>query len=241
MRIKIVPHYRVELGAGFEYRDRNPKGTLPQLFVNQHKMGLFTASAGFRLIDRRYQNRLLLEGFGARRSIVGDMQFAGGTVQLDNRITLSKDTRTYLDWTLKAGNSSGQLPVEQYFTLGLDTVDTPTLNPLRAHTLARHGHYGNGPTGTDFALVNSDIERRLATIPFFNTFNIPFITVKWQAFFDGAKTWDRTHIFEEGKLLLDMGGGVRIETPTHALNLIYGRSLRDGNNVFYAYYERRLW
>src|SRR5215467_6246819 len=241
MRIKIIPHYRVELGAGFEYRDRNPKGTLPQLFVNQHKMGLFTASAGFRLIDRRYQNRLLLEGFGARRSIVGDMQFAGGTVQLDNRITLSKDTRTYLDWTLKTGNSSGQLPVEQYFTLGLDTLDTPTLNRLRAHTLARHGHYGNGPTGTDFALVNTDIERRLATIPFFNTFNIPFITVKWQAFFDGAKTWDRTHIFEEGKLLLDMGGGVRIETPTHALNLIYGRSLRDGNNVFYAYYERRLW
>src|SRR5215475_9673544 len=241
MRIKIIPHYRVELGAGFEYRDRNPKGTLPQLFVNQHKMGLFTASAGFRLIDRRYQNRLLLEGFGARRSIVGDMQFAGGTVQLDNRITLSKDTRTYLDWTLKTGNSSGQLPVEQYFTLGLDTLDTPTLNRLRAHTLARHGHYGNGPTGTDFALVNTDIERRLATIPFFNTFNIPFITVKWQAFFDGAKTWDRTHIFEEGKLLLDTGGGVRIETPTHALNLIYGRSLRDGNNVFYAYYERRLW
>jgi hypothetical protein len=95
--------------------------------------------------------------------------------------------------------------------------------------------------GTDFALVNTDLERRLATIPFFNTANIPFITVKWQAFFDGAKTWDRNHILQEGKLLLDTGGGVRLETPTHALNLIYGRSLRDGQNLFFAYYERRLW
>src|SRR5262249_54440978 len=136
-----------ELGAGFEYRDRHPKGTLPQLFVNQHKMGLFTADVGLRLVDRRYENRLLVEGFASRRSIVGDTQFSGGTVQLDNRVTLSKDTRTYLDWTLKTGTSRGQLPVEQYFMLGLDTYRV--VNPLRAHTLTKHGHYGNSPMGTD--------------------------------------------------------------------------------------------
>jgi tetratricopeptide (TPR) repeat protein len=237
-RISVIPHYRLELGAGFEYRDRHPKGTLPQLFVNQRKMGLLTADVGLRLVDRRYENRLLLEAFASRRSIIGDTQFSGGTVQLDNRVTLSKDTRTYLDWTLKTGNSRGQLPVEQYFMLGLDTY---SVNPLRAHTLPHHGHYGNSPMGTDFALVNTDLERRLATIPFFNTFNIPYVTVKWQIFFDGAKTWDRNHIFQQGKLLLDTGGGVRLETPTHAVNLIYGRSLRDGNNVLFAYYERRLW
>lgn len=236
--VKIIPHYRVELGAGFEYRNRNPKGTLPQLYVNQHKMGLFSAEATVRLVDRRYENRLLLEGFAARRSVVGDMQFSGGTVQLDNRVTLSKDTRTFLDWSLKTGTSRGQLPVEQYFMLGLDTY---AVNPLRAHTLPNHGHYGNSPMGTDFALVNTDLERRLATIPLFNAVNIPYLTVKWQVFFDGAKNWDRNHIFQQGKLLLDTGGGVRLETPTHALNLIYGRSLRDGNNVFFAYYERRLW
>lgn len=238
IHLKTIPHYRVELGAGFEYRNRNPKGDLAQLFVNQHKLGLFTGQAAFRLVDRRYENRLLFEGFAARPSIVGDMRFSGGTAQLDNRVTFSKDTRMYLDWTLKGGTARGQLPIEQYFMLGLDTYSE---NPLRAHTVSDHGHFGTGPMGTDFVLVNTDIERRLATIPLFDTANIPFLTVKWQAFFDGAKTWDRNHVFQPSKLLLDTGGGVRLETPTHALNLIYGRSLRDGHNVFFAYYERRLW
>jgi hypothetical protein len=201
-------------------------------------MGLFTVDASLRLVDKRYQNRLHVEGFAARRAVIGDMQFSGGTVQLDNRVTFSKDTRTYLDWTLKTGTSRGQLPIEEYFMLGLDTY---SVNPLRAHTVSDSGHFGTGPMGTDFALVNTDIERRLATIPFFNSANIPFVTVKWQVFFDGAKTWDRNHILEQGKLLLDTGGGVRLETPTHALNLIYGRSLRDGKNLLFAYYERRLW
>jgi tetratricopeptide (TPR) repeat protein len=236
--IKTIPHYRVKLGAGFEYRNRNPKGTLPELYVNQHKMGLFSADVSLRLVDRRYQNRLYLEGFASRRSIIGDTQFSEGTAQLDNRLTFSKDTRMYLDWSIKAGTSGGQLPIEQYFMLGLDTY---SVNPLRAHTVSDSGHFGTGPMGTDFVLVNTDLDRRLATIPFFNTVNIPFVTVKWQAFFDGAKTWDRNHILEEGKLLLDTGGGVRFETPTHALNLIYGRSLRDGRNLLFAYYERRLW
>jgi tetratricopeptide (TPR) repeat protein len=238
IHIKAIPHYRLELGAGFEYRNRNPKGTLPVLYINEHKMGLLTADATLRLVDRRYENRLHLESFAARRSIVGDMQFSGGTAELDNRVTFSKDTRTSLDWMIKGGTSRGQLPIEEYFMLGLDTY---SVNPLRAHTVSDSGHFGTGPMGTDFALVNTTIERRLATVPFFNTGNIPFVTVKWQAFFDGAKTWDRSRIFEPGKLLLDAGGGVRFETPTHALNLIYGRSLRDGKNVFFAYYERRLW
>jgi tetratricopeptide (TPR) repeat protein len=237
LHVQAIPHYRVELGAGFEYRNRHLKGDLPQLF-NSSKTGLFTADASLRLIDRNYQNRLLLEGFAARRSIIGDTQFSGGTVQLDNRVTLSKDTRTYLDWTLKTGTTRGALPIEDYFELGVDTYSQYL---LRGHTAAADGRYGNGPLGTDFALVNTDLERRLATIPVFNMANIPFITVKWQVFFDGAKTWDRQHIFQEGKLLLDTGGGVRFETPTHAFNLIYGRSLRDGNNILYGYYERRLW
>ena len=90
-------------------------------------------------------------------------------------------------------------------------------------------------------MTNTDIERRLATLPFFNTVNIPYITVKWEAFFDGAKTWDRNHVFLPSKLLLDTGAGIRFETPTNAFNLIYGRALREGKNVFYGYYERRLW
>jgi tetratricopeptide (TPR) repeat protein len=237
-RIKNIPYYRVELGAGFEYRNRYAKGTLPQLFTDNRKTAKFDVEVNLKLVDRLYQNRLHLEGFGARRSVLGDANFSGGVAELDNRITLSRDTRTTFDWTLKAGTSRGALPVEDYFVLGLDTNPA---NILRGHTAEQHGRYGHGPMGTDFALVNTDVERRLATIPFFNTFNIPFLVVKWNLFFDGAKTWDRNRIFQPSRLLLDTGAGVRFETPTHSLNLVYGRSIREGQNTVFAYFERRLW
>ena len=237
-RLKAIPHYRVELGAGFQYRNRFATGSLPQLFTNIHKVAKFDAELNLRLFDGDYQNLLQLAGFGARRSVLGDINFSGAVAELDNRINFSRDTRTSLDWVLKAGTSRGSLPLDEYFLLG---VDTNPANLLRGHTATEHGRYGHGPMGTDFGLVNVDLERRLATLPLFNNFNIPFLVVKWDLFFDGAKTWDQNHVVEGGKLLLDTGGGVRFETPTHSLNLGYGRSLRDGKNVLFVYYQRRLW
>src|SRR6185503_5235853 len=138
----------------------------------------------------------------------------------------------------KGGTSRGNLPVEDYFLLG---IDTDIINPLRGHAAADHGMYGRGPMGTDFVLVSTDIERRIATLPLFNTFNIPFLTVKWEVFLDAAKTFDRNRIFKQGKLWVDTGGGLRFETPTQSFNIVYGRSLRDGTAVFMGYVERRLW
>src|SRR5262249_8517634 len=157
--------------------------------------------------------------FGARRSLIGDAQFTGGVAELNNRVTLSKDTGMYLDWSIKGGTERGQLPVEDYFLLGVDTIPT---NLLRGHTAAHHGRYGSGPMGTDFVLLNSEINRRLKTIPFFNNFGIPFIVVKGVFSFDAAETWDRNHIFLPSKLLLDPGASLRFETPTNSLNLLYG-------------------
>jgi len=236
--LKHIPHYRVEIGAGLEYRNRAASGDLPELFTDSRNTAKFTADINLRLADGRYQNRLRFEGFAARRSILGDTNFSGGVAELNNRFMLAKDSRTYFDWTLKGGTSRGGLPVEDYFVLGLDSNPR---NPLRGHAAAEHGRYGRGPMGTDFVLLNFDVNRRLATLPFFNTFNIPFLTVKWEVFFDGAKTFDRNRIFQQGKLWLDTGAGLRFETPTHSFNLVYGRSLRDGTGVLFGYVERRLW
>jgi tetratricopeptide (TPR) repeat protein len=238
LHVKQIPHYRVEIGAGMEYRNRAAKGDLPQLLTNSANVGRFSVDTNLRLVDGRYQNRLRLEGFLSRESILGDTNFTGGTAQLNNRYTISKDTRTYVDWTIKAGTTRGTLPVEDYFVLGLESHPQ---NPLRGHRVADHGRYGKGPMGTDFVLANFDVERHLKTIPLFNAINIPFITVKWELFFDAAKTFDRHRIFQQGKLLLDTGGGLRFETPTNSFNIVYGRSLRDGTGVFYGYVERRLW
>jgi tetratricopeptide (TPR) repeat protein len=238
VQVRHIPHYRVEIGAGFEYRNRSTTGELPDLFDSLNT-GLFSVETSLRLMDgSKYQTQLHVESFAARRSIIGNTQFTGGTAELNNRVTVSKDTQMYFDWSLKGGTARGLLPVEDYFVLGVDTVPK---NLLRGHKAAHEGEYGSAPMGTDFVLLNTDIDRRLKTIPFFNNFGIPFITVKSEFFFDVAKTWDRNHIFLNSKLLLDTGVGLRFETPTNSFNLIYGRSLRDGNNVFAAYYERRLW
>src|SRR5262249_27811011 len=181
--IKQIPHYRVELGAGFEYRNRYAKGELPQLYTDNRNVGQFGVEANFRIFDGKYKNSLHLDAFAARPSIIGNARFTGGVAQLSNRITFSKETQTYFDFSLKGGTAQGggSLPVENYFVL---SVDTPNL--LRGHKSFHEGQYGNGPMGTDFALFNSDIERRITTVPFFNSLNIPFVTVKWELFFDAG-------------------------------------------------------
>jgi len=237
--VKHIPNYRVELAAGFLYRNRAASGELPQIFTNSLNTGKFIGQVNLYLIDRKYKNQLRVEAFAARRSIIGNTQFTGGTAELVNQVTLSKDTGTYFDWAVKGGTSRGLLPVEDYFVLGIDAPTTENL--LRGHRTTLEGQYGNGPMGSDFVLLNTDFNRRLKTVPFFNTLNIPYFVVRWDIFFDTAKTWDRNDVFKPSKLLLDTGAGLRFETPTYSFNLIYGKSLRDGNNVWTAYYTRRLW
>jgi len=238
LHVKQIPHYRFDIGGGLEYRNRAASGNLPNLATDSRNVGKFSLESNLRLFDGKYQDRLHLEAFAARRSILGDINFSGGVAELNNRITLSKDDRAYLDWTVKGGTSRGNLPVEDYFLLG---IDTNMRNPLRGHTASDHGTYGRGPMGTDFVLVNTDLERRIATVPLFNTINIPFLTVKWEVFLDAAKTFDRNRIFKQGKLWVDTGGGLRFETPTQSFSIVYGRSLRDGTAVITGYVERKLW
>jgi hypothetical protein len=40
-------------------------------------------------------------------------------------------------------------------------------------------------------------------------------------------------------LLIDVGGGFKLETPTRIFNLTYGRSLRDGSGTLAAYVQKR--
>src|SRR5262245_3826022 len=238
VHLKQIPYYRFDIGGGLDYFNRAASGNIPQLDMNSENVGKFSVETNLRLFDSRYQNRLHLEGFTAQQSILGNITYTGGVAELNNRVTLSRDNRAYLDWTLNGGTAGGNLPVEDYFVLGLDTRGTR--NPLRGHAVSDHGVYGRGPMGTDFVLVNTGVERRIATVPFFNTFNIPFVTVKWEVFLDGAKTWDRQHVFKEGKLWIDTGGGLRFATPTQSMNFIYGRWLRDGSSIFIGYVERRV-
>jgi hypothetical protein len=238
VHFKHIARDRLELGAGFDYVNRAASGSLPELFTDSRNTGRASVDVTLRVGDGRYRNRLQVVGFAARESLLGDVNYSGGTAELNNRFMLTSNDRTHLNVTVKGGTSRGLLPVEDYFVLG---VDTHHRNLLRGHAAVLDGHYGRAPMGTDFVLMNFDVERRIVTIPMFNSLNLPYLTIKTRLFVDGAKTFDRARIFQQGKLLVDAGGGMSFETPNHSFNVIFGRSLRDGTGVITAYIERRLW
>jgi hypothetical protein len=236
LELRHIPHYRVEVAAGVEYMNRAASGTIPELGTDSRNTGKLLLQTTLRIADGRYRNLIDAEFFAARESILGDFDFSGGTVALHNRFLISENRDMYLDWSIQGGSARGALPIEEYFVLGTDTQGG---RQLRGHTAARDGRYGNAPMGTDFLLANLDVERRLTALPLFNTFNLPYLIVKWELFVDAAKTFDRARLFEQGKLWVDAGAGLKFETPTHAFNLVYGRSLRDGDDVFHASIEKR--
>jgi len=146
---------------------------------------------------------------------------------------VSEDRSTFFDLSVKGGTSLGRLPVEDYFMLG---IDTETVDPLRAHLAADHGHYGRGPMGTGFVLVHSDVERRVAALPVFN--NVP---IHAELFFDAARLFDRNRIFQQRGWLFDVGVAARMPLPDIDFVVLYGRNLSEGKGVLTAYIERRFW
>lgn len=227
--LKHIPHYKVEIGAGLEYRNRggsDDRNTARMLF-----------ETSIIPMDGRYRNRIHAEAFVSRKSVLSDMNYWGGTAEINNRYVVSKDRAAYFDWTVKGGTARGLLPVEDYFVLG---VDNDAGNLLRGHrAFSSDGRYGQAPMGTDFLLANTSFERRIRRLPLFNATNTPFIDLKWQVFADAARTFDRARLFKQGKLWVDIGAGLKFETPTGSINLTYGRSLRDGTGTLAAFYQRR--
>ena len=236
--LKHIPHHRVEVGGGFEYRNRTTGGApLPALSIDSRNTGKLFFETSVLPADGRYRSRIHGETFLARKSLLGDMNYSGGTVEWNNRYLASARRGIDLDLTVKGGTSRGQVPVDDYFILGLDERSD---NLLRGHnSRSSRGHYGHAPMGTSFALVNTTFEHRMRRFQIFNTLNVPFAELKWQVFLDGAKVWDRAHVFNAGKLLVDVGGGFKLETPTRVFNVTYGRSLRDGTGALAAYVQKR--
>jgi hypothetical protein len=236
-RLKHIPHYRFEIGAGFEYRNRTASGSQTGIALDSRNTGKALASASILVSDGRLRSRIRGEMFVAREAFLSDMEYSGGTVEWNNRFIPDAEGRSAIEVTLKAGASRGELPIDDYFVLG---VRERTDNMLRGHnTVDDDGHYGYAPMATDFTLMNATYDRRIRRLPFFNVLNFPYVDLKWLVFLDVAKTFDRAHVFEERKVLVDVGGGFKLETPSRTFNLTYGRSLRDGTGTLVAYVGKR--
>jgi tetratricopeptide repeat protein len=235
--VRHIPNYRFAVGAGFEYRNRTVHGSQAGLALDSRNTGKLLLEATLLPFDGRYRSRIRGESFIAKKTFLSDMNYSGGTVEWNNRYLVDKEGKNTVEVTIKSGTSRGELPVDDYFILGLrqrpDTL-------LRGHNVVSHtGHYGDAPMGTSFTLVNTTYDHLIRRLPFFNVLNVPYIDLKWLVFVDGARTFDRAHVFNEGKILVDVGGGFRLDSPTRVFNLTYGRSLRDGTGTFAAYVGRR--
>ena len=236
-KVKHIPNYRLELGAGFEYRNRTASGSQPGIALDSRNTGKLLFDASVLVYDRRLRSRIQGETLIARKNLLGDMDYSSGTIEWNNRYTLDDEGKHSIEVTAKAGTSRGALPIDDYFVLGVRERGN---NLLRGHnTVSPEGHYGNSPMATSFTLVNATYDRQIRRLPFFNVLNFPYVDLKWLVFADGARTFDRAHVFEEGKILVDVGGGFKLETPTRTFNLTYGRSLRDGAGTLAAYVGRR--
>ena len=237
--LRHIPHYRIDLRLGYEYRNRTASGAQPGLQLNNLNTGKLILKTGFLLFDGRHRSRIFAEGFLAREVFLSDIPFSGGTVEWDTRYLPEKDGKSTIEIVLKTGTTRGALPVDEYFVLGL-RPPTPTDVVLRGHNaISQTGHFGNAPMGTSFTLVNTTFDRRIRRLPLFNVLNEPYVDLKWLIFVDGARSFDRAGVFQAGEILVDVGGGFRFETPTRTFNITYGRSLRDGTRVLSAYLSRR--
>ncbi len=236
--LKLTPVHHVEFDMGFEYRNRDATGSIAVLGMDERNSGTLELGMVLHTFEGRYKNQLRIGGFVARESWIGDFSFSGGSLEIANRVEITRDARTVFDWSITGGTSGGNLPVDHYFILGLTSL---TDFRLRGHVASDRGRYGKAPMGTDFVLLNTDIEHRLVTIPLFNALSIPYIEVKAMGFFDSAKTFDRQRVFRQNEWLNDIGAGLRFETPTGAFTILYGRDTSGGENNFYGYVERRFW
>jgi tetratricopeptide (TPR) repeat protein len=236
--IEVTPHYRVEVHGGLEYRNRDVTGSLPGLGMDALNSATISAGTIIRTADGRYQNQLRGDLFAARRSILGDYDFEGGTAGILNRLEIDRESQTYLNLALSGGTVRGTPPIDHYFILGLGDV---TPHVLRGHVASNAGRYGQSPMGTDFVLVNADLERKIATVPLFNTLSLPYVHIRLMGFFDTGKTFDRQRVFSQDTWYRDTGFGVRFVTPTDTFTLLYGRDLVGHENSFYAYVEPKIW
>lgn len=238
--VRATPDYRIELHGGIEYRNRDVTGSLPvsQLGMDSRNSGVLRAGTILRLVESdRFLNQIRAEGTLARASLLGDFDFNGQTLAILNRVKL--DERTLLDFGITGGTLRGDVPIDHYYILGLGNDITPF--HLRSHVANDAGRYGQAPMGTDFVLINSDVERRVATLPLFNTLSLPYIHIKLTGFFDAGRTFDRQRVFTQNVWYKDAGAGLRFETPTSAFTMLYGRDFTGHENSFFAYVEPTIW
>src|SRR5262249_24914825 len=74
--LKHIPHYRVEVGAGYEYRSRTAHGSQPGLALDNRNTGKLLLQTSIFPFTGRYRSRVRGEAFIARQAFLSDIDFS---------------------------------------------------------------------------------------------------------------------------------------------------------------------
>ena len=134
-------------------------------------------------------------------------------------LPLDDPSRARLGISLRAGLSSRDLPIVDYFVLGVGQ-DQPL--PLRAHPTVERGHKGHGPMGRNYLLANFELHRRLLRWRFTEIGGLAFSDtafVSGRPFESAAPLWFQ-----------DIGCGLRLRALGHNLaQVLFGLDLRTSS------------
>ena len=164
--------------------------------------------------------------------------YSGGTVEWNNRYLVDKDGKNTLELTLKGGTSRGEIPVDDYFIVG---IRQHTDNFLRGHNeVSDTGHFGNAPDGHQLHAREYNLRASHPADAVLQRSQRPLYRFEMARF----RGWctnirPRRTSSRKGKSSSTSAADSNWTCRREYFNLTYGRSLRDGTGTFAAYMGKR--
>jgi hypothetical protein len=125
-------------------------------------------------------------------------------------------------WSLRLGYSSGKVPPEDRFILG---IGPDTRYYLRAHSTTYEGKFGNSPIVNEFVLSNLQYSHHLIKL-------FPF-RIEGGLFLDCAKILGESSINYGGSFIVDVGVFSKIYLFKFPFIISYGRNFKERIDSFF--------
>ncbi|MGA2483267.1 MAG: tetratricopeptide repeat protein [Candidatus Acidiferrales bacterium] len=136
----------------------------------------------------------------------------------------AKDDDYEMNAQLRAANTVGTVPFDEFFQLGVERDNDLW---LRGHAGTTDGRKGRAPLGRRYVLLNWEMDK--------NVYRGPFFTIKLGPFLDTGAIADPSGLFGSQRWLWDTGAQCKVRVLGRVTVVIsYGRDLRGARNVVYA-------
>jgi tetratricopeptide (TPR) repeat protein len=122
----------------------------------------------------------------------------------------------------RGGGIAGDVPFDELYMLGMERDNDLW---MRAHVGTHDGRKGSAPLGQRYFLENAEFDK--------NIYSNGLITVNASPFLDSGKITDSSDSLGSRKWLWDTGVQAKVRVLGVGVVFVYGKDLRNGNNVFY--------